>query len=151
MNLCAALVLGLVISCTVSFTQTVDRHSGRISSSDNGESWERNCPCTEHLKESQMSSQAEHIEMKPDVLGDHVNVSGIAVMEVVVEKDGRVRCMQALSGHPIAISHLIAARRNWRFKPYVKDGSAQRFCGRLRLRFSLVENQPSVEVAAESR
>jgi len=35
-----------------------------------------------------MSGQAEHIEMKPDVMGNHVNVTGIAVMEVVVDNDG---------------------------------------------------------------
>jgi outer membrane biosynthesis protein TonB len=98
-----------------------------------------------------MSRQAEHIEMEADVMGNHVNVSGIAVVEVSIDKDGSVQCLQALSGHPLAITHLIAARRKWKFKPYLKGGSAQRFCGRLRLKFSFVENKPSVEVIGDSR
>jgi biopolymer transport protein ExbD len=130
----------------VAFTQAVDKPSGQIGQPDNGESWRRNFPCTEHLKESQMRSQAEHIEMEPDVMGNHVNINGIALMEVEVEKNGRVQCVQALSGHPLAIAHLIAASRNWRFKPYVKKGIARQFCGRLRLKFSFAESLPFVEV-----
>jgi hypothetical protein len=98
-----------------------------------------------------MSKRVQHIEMEPDVMGNHVNVNGIAVMEVAVEQDGRVRCIQALSGQPLAITHLIAASHKWKFKPYLKDGGAQRFCGRLRLEFSFVENRPSVEVVGDSR
>ena len=93
-----------------------------------------------------MSGQVEHIEMGADVMGNHVNVKRIALMEVTIDNDGRVLCAQALSGHPLAITHLIEASRRWKFKPYLKNGSAQRFCGRLRLNFSFVENKPSVEV-----
>lgn len=98
-----------------------------------------------------MGQHVEHIEMEPDVMGNHVNVSGIAVIEVAVAGNGRVRCVQALSGHPLAIAHPIAASRKWKFKPYLKDGSAQRFCGRLRLQFSFVENEPSGEVVGDGR
>jgi len=142
----AALAVGLLISCATAFTQAAGKPSSQIGPPDNEENWKRNCACTEHIKESQMSSQAEHIEMEPDVMGNHVNISGVAIMEVAVERNGRVQCVQALSGHPLAITHLIAASRNWRFKPYVKNGIARQFCGRLRLKFSFVENQPFVEV-----
>lgn len=84
--------------------------------------------------------------MEADVMGNHVNVNGIAVMEVTVDNDGHVPCVQALSGHPLAITHLMEASRRWKFKPYLKNGSTRRFCGRLRLNFSFVENKPSVEV-----
>lgn len=146
-----ATLAGLLVSCTSAFSQIACKSSGQIGPPDNGESWKRNCPCAERLKESQVSRQVEHIEMEPDVMGNHVNVSGIAVVEVVVDNDGRVQCAQALSGHPLAISHLIQSSRKWKFKPYLKDGSAQRFCGRLRLKFSFVENKPSVEVVDDSR
>ena len=112
----------------------------------NGEN--RNCGCSERLSESQMSRQVEHIEMGADAMGNYVNVKGIALMEVSVDDDGGVLCVQALSGHPLAITHLIEASRRWRFKPYVRNGSSQRFCGRLRVNFSFVENKPSVEVVA---
>jgi len=124
----------------------LDESSGQVASPENKE--KRNCACAEQLKESQMSRQVEHIEMGADVMGNHVNVKGIALMEVTVDNDGRVLCVQALSGRPLAITHLIEASRRWKFKPYLKNGSAQRFCGRLRLNFSFVENEPFVEVVA---
>lgn len=124
----------------------LDEPSGQVISAENEE--KRNCACAEHLEESQMSRQVEHIEMGADVMGNHVNVKGIALMEVTVDNDGRVLCVQALSGHPLAITHLIEASRSWKFKPYLKNGSAKQFCGRLRLNFSFVENKPSVDVAA---
>jgi len=131
-------------ACVAGVSQRLDEPSGQVISPENEE--KRNCACAEYLKESQMSGQVEHIEMGADVMGNHVNVKGIALMEVTIDKDGRVLCAQALSGHPLAITHLIEASRRWKFKPYLKNGSAQRFCGRLRLNFSFVENKPSVEV-----
>jgi hypothetical protein len=97
-----------------------------------------------------MASQAEHIEMAPYLTGDHVNIRGTAVIELTVAKDGSVRCAQALSGHPLAISQLIGAVQKWRFKPFVKDGVALQFCGRLRVKFAVVENRPSVEVVGDN-
>ena len=131
-------------ACPSEFAQTLNAPSGQVSSPESRE--KRNCACAERLKESQMSRQVEHIEMEADVMGNHVNVNGIAVMEVTVDNDGHVQCVQALSGHPLAITHLMEASRRWKFKPYLKNGSTQRFCGRLRLNFSFVENKPSVEV-----
>ena len=74
--------------------QRLNERSGQAISPENEE--ERNCACAEHLKESQMSTQVEHIEMGADLMGSHVNVKGIALMEVAVDKDGRVLCLRAL-------------------------------------------------------
>jgi hypothetical protein len=79
-------------------------------------------------------------------MGDRVNMSGVALLAIVVSKDGSVPCARGLNGHPIAISHLIGAIRSWRFKPYVKGRQPQQFCGRLRVKFAFVNNRPSVEV-----
>ena len=132
-------------ACVAGVTQRMAEPSGPIISPANDQ--KENCACTEHLRESQMGRQVEHIEMAADVTGNHVNINGIALMEVTVDRDGQVLCVQTLSGHPLAITHLIGASRSWKFKPYLKNGSAQRFCGRLRVNFSFVENKPSVEVA----
>ena len=109
----------------------------------------RDCACAEHLQEAQMIGQIEHIEMGADVMGNHVNVKGVALFEVTVGNDGRLLCLQALSGHALAITHLTEASSRWKFKPYLKNGIAQQFCGRLRLNFSFVENKPWVEVVSK--
>lgn len=94
-----------------------------------------------------MSAQAKHIEMQPDRMGNHVNVSGVAVFELIVDKDGRVLNAKAISAHPLAVPRLVGAVEKWRFKPLMRNGVAHQTCGRLSLKFSIVENQPEVEGA----
>jgi hypothetical protein len=53
------------------------------------------------LTDTQMSAQAKHIEMQPDRVGNHVNVKGIVIMELIVGKNGRVLNAKAISGHPV--------------------------------------------------
>lgn len=94
-----------------------------------------------------MSARVEHIEMQPDRMGNHVNVSGVAVFELMVGKNGRVLKTKVISGHPLAVPRLIESLEKWRFKPLMLDGVAHQTCGQLSLKFSIVENQPKVEVA----
>lgn len=98
------------------------------------------------LTEKQMSGQVTHIEILPDRMGNHVNVRGVAVFELMV-KDGRVLNAKAISGHPLAIPRLLESVDKWRFKPLMRDGVTRQTCGRLTVKFSIVENQPAVEVA----
>ena len=93
-----------------------------------------------------MSAQVKHIEMQPDRMGNHVNVSGVAVFELMVDKNGRVLNAKAISGHPLAVPRLVGSVEKWRFKPLMRDGVAHQTCGRLSLKFSIVENQLTVEV-----
>jgi hypothetical protein len=98
------------------------------------------------LTEAQMSNQAKHIEMQNDRMGNHVNVNGVAVLELTVGKDGRVVNARAISGHPLALPLLLRAMDKWRFAPLVRNEIAQRACGRLSVKFSIVENVSTVEV-----
>ena len=111
------------------------------------------CTCEEHhansgasLTDAQMRQYVKHVEMEPDRMGNHSNLKGIAVFRIAFDRHGRVSCAEALSGHPIAISLLTASMERWRFKRFVQNGSAVRACGRLTLRFSVVEGQSAVEV-----
>lgn len=98
------------------------------------------------LTEMQMIAQVKHIEMQPDRMGNHVNVKGVAVFELVVGKNGRVLRAKAISGHPVAIPLLLGSVDKWRFTPLIRDGAERQACGRLTVKFSIVENQPKVEV-----
>ncbi len=94
-----------------------------------------------------MSAQVKHIEMQPDRMGNHVNVRGVAVFELMVSENGRVLNARAISGHPLAIPRLLGSVDKWRFKPLIRDAVARQTCGRLTVKFSIVENQPNVVVA----
>ncbi len=98
------------------------------------------------LTETQMSHQVKHIEMEPDRMGNHVNANGLAVFELTVGKDGRIANAKAISGHPLALPLLTGAMDKWQFKPLVRNETARQVCGRLKVRFSIVENLSKVEV-----
>ncbi len=106
-----------------------------------------NCSCANWLSESQMAAQVEHVEMAPFAHGVHLNEHGIALIETRVGSDGSVQCTSAIAGHPLAMAQLIGPSPGWHFKPYVADGVAREFCGRLRLKFSIVDDRSSLEVA----
>jgi N-acyl-L-homoserine lactone synthetase len=107
------------------------------------------CKCdkaTVCVTDSQMTEYVQHVEMEPDRIGFHTNASGIAVFEVVFDTDGRVLDAKAVSGHALAIPLLMASVPRWRFLPYLRNGVAQKACGTLRLKFSIVENVSDVQV-----
>ena len=98
------------------------------------------------LSQAQIRARVKHIEMAPDRMGNHVNISGITVIEVIVGTDGHATNARAISGNPVALARLLESVNNWRFAPLMKDGTARRVCGRLNVQFSIVENQPRVKV-----
>jgi hypothetical protein len=98
------------------------------------------------LKEAEMSDQVKHIEMQDDKMGNHVNVNGVAVFGLTVGKNGRVVNAKAISGHPVALPLLLRAKDKWQFKPLMRNEIARPACGRLNLKFSIVENLSTVEV-----
>lgn len=98
------------------------------------------------LTDAQMRKQVEHVEMDPDLMGNHVNVRGVAVMRVTLATDGRLLCVRVVSGHPIAVAHLMSAAPRWRFHPYLRNGVAVESCGRVKVKFRIVENIPTIEV-----
>jgi hypothetical protein len=98
------------------------------------------------LTETQMSHQVKHIEMEPDRMGHHLNLNGVAVFELIVGRDGHVVNARAISGHPLAISLLIGAMDKWRFKPLLPNETVRQVCGRLSVKFSIVQNLSKVEV-----
>ncbi len=112
------------------------------------------CPCRTTgmmcLTEGQVSKQVSRIEMEPDRMGNHTNLRGIAVFQVTFDENGRVVSARAISGHPLAIEFLVTAAERWRFKPYLQNGVARKVCGRLRVKFSMIENKPSAEVLKPS-
>ena len=98
------------------------------------------------LTKAQMSDQVKHVEVQNDRMGNHVNVNGVAVFEVTVGKNGRIVNAKAISGHPLALPLLLRAMDKWQFKPLVRNEIARQACGRLTLKFSIVENLSTVEV-----
>jgi len=83
--------------------------------------------------------------MQPDRMDRHVNVSGLAVFELIISKSGRVLNAKAVTLPPLASPLLTGSNNKWRFRPLMRDGVARQSCGRLVLRVSIAENQSEVE------
>jgi hypothetical protein len=117
------------------------------------------CPCGEGssnsttvcLTDAQMRRHVNRVEMAPDRMGNHVNLQGVAVFRIALDKHGRVDCAEVLSGRPIATSLLMASVKRWRFTQFVRNGTAIRACGRLSLKFSVVEGASTVEVITQDQ
>ena len=108
-------------------------------------------PNTVCLSDIEMSEHAVHVEMVPDRMGNHSNYNGVAVFQIGFNEKGRVTSARAISGHPLGISHLMAAASKWRFRPMVVKGVKKRGCGRLSMKFAMRENVPSAEVLRPRR
>ncbi len=107
------------------------------------------CPCSVTivcLSERQMADYAEHVEMENNVMGNHVNLAGIAAFGITYEKDGTPITGKVISGNPIAATHLLNSIPKWQFRPVSIKGKKKEACGRLSLRFKIVNGKSSVEV-----
>jgi hypothetical protein len=111
------------------------------------------CACeienTECLTSAQMAQHAIHVEMEPDRMGNHANYEGVAVFQIGFDEKGWVTGAEAISGHPLGISHLMAAVSRWRFRPVIVKGARKRTCGKLFVKFTMKENVPSAKVVTQ--
>src|ERR1700756_3687105 len=54
-------------------------------------------------------------------LARQARIQGTVVLGIVIDKDGEVRDVQLVSGHPMLTPAAIEAVKQWRYKPYVSD------------------------------
>ena len=71
---------------------------------------------------------------RPGVLGRN-NVYGVAEVEVVVDKRGKVKCARSLNGNPIGQAAAVRSVAKWRFKPYTFAGKKRAVLGVLNIPF----------------
>lgn len=46
-----------------------------------------------------------------------MHIAGAVRLQAIIGKDGRVRDVQVLSGHPLLVQAALAAVREWRYRP----------------------------------
>jgi len=99
------------------------------------------------LSPKEMNSHVEHIEpLQPSGLGTGLNLAGTVVIELRFEPDGKVACLRAKSGHPLAISAAVDAVPKWTFKPLLSKGVAKAGCGRITIKYRLRDQGSSTEL-----
>ena len=64
-----------------------------------------------------------------------MNIVGVVKVEVVIDRDGVLRCARAVSGNPIAMVSAIQSLPAWRFRPYRMRGRPATVIGFILLPF----------------
>ena len=49
-------------------------------------------------------------------------IAGIVLLKAVIGKDGDIKELQVVSGHPILVPAAIDAVKQWRYRPYLLNG-----------------------------
>ena len=65
------------------------------------------------------------------------HVSGDVVLEMVINKQGRVEDVKATSGHPLLVQSAVDAVSQWRYKPYVVGHEAVAVQARVVIKFHM--------------
>jgi TonB family protein len=61
-------------------------------------------------------------KVQPVYPGDAKQIQGTVVLKVIIDKQGNVSNIQAISGHPMLIPAAIEAVKQWKYKPYLPNG-----------------------------
>ena len=56
-------------------------------------------------------------------LARQARIQGAVVLQAIISREGTIENLQALSGHPMLIPAALAAVRQWRYRPYMLNGS----------------------------
>jgi periplasmic protein TonB len=65
------------------------------------------------------------------------HIQGEVVLTALIARDGSVEGLRAVSGHPMLIPAAIQAVSQWRYKPYILNGSATEVETTIRVNFKL--------------
>jgi TonB family protein len=66
------------------------------------------------------------------------SIQGVVVMKVTVDKEGNVENIQLMSGHPLLVPPAIGAVKQWKYKPYLVNGTPVEVETQVRVTFTLV-------------
>jgi protein TonB len=62
------------------------------------------------------------VEPKYPKIALGARIVGIVLLKAVIGKDGDIKELQVVSGHPILVPAAIDAVKQWRYRPYLLNG-----------------------------
>jgi len=74
----------------------------------------------------------------PDAIEQHIQ--GVVVLKVNIDKQGNVYKVELISGHPLLAPAAIAAVRQWKYKPYLLNGTPVEVETQAQVNFTLSGN-----------
>ena len=74
-------------------------------------------------------------------LAKEARVQGAVLLTVVIGKDGGIRQVNVLSGHPLLVEAAVAAVKQWRYQPYLLNGEPVEIQSQISVVFTHAERQ----------
>ena len=91
-------------------------------------------PIISHLDEGMVTHR---VEPSYPALAKQAHVQGEVVLRAVISKQGRIEGLQVVSGHPLLASAAADAVSQWRFRPYLLNGTPVEVETQITVRFKL--------------
>lgn len=88
------------------------------------------------LSSSQLKSRLSKC-VPPRLIG----AKGFVDVELIIDKDGKVKKTQAVNGHPLARKIATDAVKQWEFKPFEVKGKTFAMSGKIRVQLSSEERE----------
>jgi TonB family protein len=110
-------------------------------------------PGYERVSEAKMRTlRIQKIDPQYPPLALQAHIQGPVVLDLLISAAGEVENVRLVSGHPMLAPASVEAAKQWKYMPYVKDGSAVAVATRVRLSYTLLENGDGVvgEAAIEA-
>ncbi|HEX7960856.1 MAG TPA: energy transducer TonB [Terriglobales bacterium] len=99
----------------------------------------RPAPPTQPLRLSHLDEGRLLQKVQPTypVMAKQLRVQGDVVLTALIAKDGSIEGLKVLSGHPLLIRAALDAVSQWRYKPYILNGSPVEVETRIEVAFRL--------------
>jgi TonB family protein len=76
-------------------------------------------------------------------LARQARIQGTVMLNAVIGKDGAILDLKLVSGHPMLAPAAMEAVRQWRYKPYLLEGTAVEVETNIQVNFALREDPPA--------
>jgi TonB family protein len=83
-------------------------------------------------------------KVQPVYPGDARQIQGTVVLKVIIDKQGNVSNIQAISGHPMLIPAAIEAVKQWKYRPYLLNGEPVEVETSVTVNFTLADTPPGI-------
>lgn len=83
------------------------------------------------------------------LLARQAQIQGTVILNIIVTKEGDVRKLQLVSGHPMLAPAAIEAVKQWKYRPFEHDGQPVDFQTTVQVNFKLADHPPALGVVGD--
>jgi protein TonB len=94
-------------------------------------------PTIVHISHFDEGGLVARVQPQYPPLAKAARIQGSVVLNAIVGKDGSIQNLQVASGHPMLAEAAVRAVSQWKFRPYILDGSPVEVATQITVHFTL--------------